>query len=54
METTTPAVAPRNLSVDELVRYARLYNNTGLPKDWCDALINALEDALYTLSDDNR
>jgi hypothetical protein len=44
-------VQPSALSAEELVRYAFLKNVDGLPRDWCDALIQALDDALERLED---
>jgi len=45
-----PGIQPSSLTAEELVRYAHLKNNDGLPKDWCDALIQALDDALEQLA----
>ena len=38
-----PRVQPSSLSPEELARYARMYNTDGLPKEWVDALVDALE-----------
>lgn len=38
-----PGIQPRNLTDRELVRYAELMNNNGLPKEWADELIKRFE-----------
>lgn len=43
-------IQPSSLSREELLRYGRLLNNDGLPKDWCDAILHALESALDELA----
>jgi hypothetical protein len=43
-------IQPSSLSREELLRYGRLLNNDGLPKDWCDAILHALESALDELT----
>ena len=47
-------IQPSSLTPEELVRYAYLGNNDGLPKEWCDALIKALEETLPTYSKTDR
>lgn len=42
-------VQPSILTPEELVRYAHLKNVDGLPREWCEALINALDEALEQL-----
>lgn len=42
-------IQPSALAPEELVRYAHLKNVDGLPRDWCDALIRALDEALERL-----
>ncbi len=49
MGTDVQGIQPSNLTPEELVRYAYLKNDNGLPKDWCDALIKALEALLDDL-----
>lgn len=39
-------IRPENLTPRELLRYACLKNDNGLPKDWVDALLKALEKLL--------
>jgi hypothetical protein len=34
------------LSDEELLKYAHLYNDEGLPREWCTALIARLSNAL--------
>lgn len=46
MENSVPGIQPSSLSTEELLKYAHLYNNTGLPKHWVDALIQHLEEAV--------
>jgi hypothetical protein len=46
MDSRLPRIQPSSLTPEELARYARLYNTEGLPKDWVDALVNALEEQL--------
>lgn len=41
-----PGLQPSSLSSEELLKYARLHNNTGLPKHWVDALLDQFERAL--------
>lgn len=43
MENSVSGIQPSTLSTEELLKYAHLYNNTGLPKHWVDALIQHLE-----------
>ncbi len=50
MGTSMHGIQPSSLSPEELVRYAYLSNDNGLPKDWCDALIKALEAKLPEFS----
>lgn len=42
-------IQPSSLSREELLHYGRLLNNDGLPKDWCQAILNAFEEALDEL-----
>jgi len=42
MGASMQGTQPSSLTPEELVRYAYLKNDNGLPKDWCDALIKAL------------
>lgn len=51
MGTDVQGIQPSSLTPEELVRYAHLKNDNGLPKDWCDALIKALETLLDTADD---
>lgn len=51
MGTDVQGIQPSSLTPKELVRYAYLKNDNGLPKDWCDALIKALEDMLDLVDD---
>lgn len=44
MENSVPGIQPSSLTTEELLKYAHLYNNTGLPKHWVDALIKHLEE----------
>ena len=46
MGADVQGIQPSSLTPEELVRYAYLKNDNGLPKDWCDALIKTLEDTL--------
>lgn len=46
MESSVPGLQPSSLSSEELLKYARLHNNTGLPKDWVDAILDHFERAL--------
>lgn len=41
-----PGLQPSSLSSEELLKYARLHNNTGLPKHWVDAILDQFERAL--------
>lgn len=41
-----PGIQPSSLSDEELLKYAHLYNNTGLPSHWVDALLARLSNAL--------
>ena len=43
-------IQPSSLTPVELLRYGHLLNNDGLSKDWCDALLQALDDALEQLN----
>ena len=38
-----PRLQPQNLTPSELVHYAELYNENGLPKHWCQELIATLD-----------
>lgn len=40
---------PTSLSNEELLKYAFIENNSGLPKDWCDVLITRFDDVLEEL-----
>ena len=51
MGADVQGIQPSSLTPEELVRYAFLKNDNGLPKDWCDALIKALEVALDAADD---
>ena len=51
MGTNVQGIQPSSLTPEELIRYAYLKNDNGLPKDWCDALIKALETLLDTADD---
>lgn len=44
-------IQPSGLTPEELVKYAYLKNDNGLPKDWCDALIEALEKLIDAADD---
>lgn len=46
MESSVPGLQPSSLSSEELLKYARLHNNTGLPKHWVDAILDQFERAL--------
>ncbi len=39
------------MTPEELLKYAYLKNDNGLPKDWCDALLRTLETLLNTVDD---
>lgn len=39
------------MTPEELLKYAYLKNDNGLPKDWCDALLRTLEELLDTVDD---
>ena len=43
MGANMQGIQPSSLTPEELVRYAYLKNDNGLPKDWCNALIQNLE-----------
>ena len=51
MGTDVQGIQPSSLTPEELVRYAYLKNDNGLSKDWCDALIKAIETLLDTADD---
>lgn len=51
MGTDVQGIQPSSLTPVELVHYAYLKNDDGLPKDWCDALIKALETLLDAADD---
>ena len=45
-------IQPSSLTPEELLKYAYLrLERDGLPKDWCDALIKAIETLLDTADD---
>jgi len=44
MEKSMHGTELKALTTEELLKYAHLYNNTGLPKHWVDALIKHLEE----------
>ena len=46
MGANMQGIQPSSLTPEELVRYAYLKNDNGLPKDWCEALISKLETLL--------
>lgn len=46
MEKSVPGLQPLSLSSEELLKYARLYNMSGLPKNWTDAILEHFERAL--------
>ena len=50
MGTSVSGIQPSSLTPDELVRYGYLaLTQDGLPKDWCEALIGALDECLERL-----
>lgn len=51
MGTDVQRVQPSSLTPEELAHYAYLKNENGLPKDWCDALIKAIETLLDAADD---
>lgn len=51
MGTNMQGIQPSSLTPEELVKYAWLKNDNGLPKDWCDALIKAVETLLDAADD---
>lgn len=51
MGTDVQGIQPSSLTPEELVRYAYLKNDNGLPKDWCDALIKLIETLLDAADD---
>ena len=46
MEKSVPGLQPNSLSSEELLKYARLHNTNGLPKDWAEVLLDHFERAL--------
>ena len=51
MGADVQGIQPTGLTPEELLKYAYLKNDNGLPKDWCDALIKALADAIDAADD---
>lgn len=40
-------IQPSRLTDRELVRYAELMNNNGLPKEWADELIKRFDEKMF-------
>ena len=52
MGADVQGIQPSSLTPEELLKYAYLrLERNGLPLEWCEALIKALEDALDAADD---